>query len=930
MPIKPIEILIRAKDEASSVFSSMGSKVAAVGVAIAGYFGISAFVGAVKGAADLEAKLSEVQSVSGATAAELVLLRKAAEEAGSTTKFTATEAADALGNLARAGLSSKDAIAALPAVLQLAQAGGIGLAEASEFITKATMGMGLAFSDAGRVADVLAMGANASNTSVTGLAQALSYSAPLAKSLGLSLESTVAIIGKFADAGIDASRAGTALNAILSQFSDPASKFRQELAAAGITTNNFEQALRQMAAAGPAGNKAILAVGTEAGPALRALLNQGIGALDDLKNKLDGAEGSAAKTAAVMEGNLNGSLAKLSSVWDTVKNALATPVLPVLTEGVKDFAEALRTAVSNGTIGKFGEAIATGFQAGIKWAREFLGTVNFADITTRMQTFAADTRATFDKIGEYASNAGNIVKVAYGAMAAGVNTVLVVVYGLGEAFAGVASNIQTGLGVLLQGLAKITFGGISESFKKAAAEVKLSADATWAASEAFAAKGQKAFIAMGDAAQVARDGWDGLTRSGEEASSQATAGEKAFYGVATTLQEVGSAAEDAGQKAVAAGVAHKEAADKSKQAVAELKAQYEAAVASGNWQGAADKLIELKKAADEAKGSTTALAKKAEEDALATADSFSRMGIKTKAELKAIADVAVQDFARIKDSGQATNAGLAEAFKAMASAAIAANGGVASEAIKSQAAMYGLKIETDDTGKSIVKAMDAAAGATDKVGKSAKGAASEYEALANAVAKATLAAMNQRYERPGGAKPPKAGDSSGNYDPGSGSPYGKPGNDPRNGNGQTQSEYNREQQLKGQNAVDNTLLFTIRDKLAAGSLGQADVESVRALTGQLAQNISLSQSFGGVLGTEGLREMQRQQAELALLNNFLQDRKVFGDSKQTPNSSSANTVNLRITLPDGSIKAINTDNKGVQDLQAVIAALQGAKLSSGL
>lgn len=71
MAIKPIEILIKAKDEASGIFGSFESKVVGVGVAIASYFGLSAFVGAVKGAADLQAKLSEVQAVGGATAAEM-------------------------------------------------------------------------------------------------------------------------------------------------------------------------------------------------------------------------------------------------------------------------------------------------------------------------------------------------------------------------------------------------------------------------------------------------------------------------------------------------------------------------------------------------------------------------------------------------------------------------------------------------------------------------------------------------------------------------------------------------------------------------------------------------------------------------------------------------------------------------------------------
>lgn len=706
MAIKPIEILIKAKDEASGIFGSLQSKVAGVGVAIAGYFGISAFVGAVKGAADLQAKLSEVQAVSGATAAEMVLLRNAAEQAGATTKFTATEGADALGNLARAGLSAKDAIATLPAVLNLAQAGNIGLAEASEYVTKAVMGLGLEFADAGRVADVLAKGANASNTSVTGLAQALSYTAPIAKSVGLSLETTVAIIGKFADAGIDASRAGTALNAILSQFADPASKFRQELAGAGITTNNFEKALHELAAAGPAGQKAILAVGTEAGPALRALLNQGMGALDDLKGKLDNAAGSAAATAKVMEDNLQGSFRGLSSAWDTVKNALATPVLPVLKDAVEQLSGAFRNAVSDGTIGKFGEAIATAFQAGIKWAREFLGTVDFAALTARMQDFATQAQDTFTQIGEYATNAGNIVKTVYGVMSAGVNVVMGAVYGIAEAFAGVSSNIQSGLALLMQGLAKVTFGGVSESFKAAAAEVKLSAEATWAVTEAFAKKSEDAFSAATRGAELAREGWAGLTDSTTDAERQAKTSTQAFQILGETLKEVGGDATAAGQKAQAAGILHKEAAEQSRAAVAELKKEYEAAVATGNWQLAAEKIQTLKKAADDAKSGITDLRKKAEEEAALTATAFTNAGIKTKTELKNLADNAEADFKRIKASGQATTEGLQTAFKNYADKAIAANGGVATETIKAKAAMYGLKVEVDSTGKAIVKSMN--------------------------------------------------------------------------------------------------------------------------------------------------------------------------------------------------------------------------------
>lgn len=93
--MKPVELIIKARDEASSIFGTMQGKLTAIGAAIATYFGFSAFAGAVKGAADLEAKLSEVKAVSGATASEMKALRQAAEDAGAATKFTATESADA-------------------------------------------------------------------------------------------------------------------------------------------------------------------------------------------------------------------------------------------------------------------------------------------------------------------------------------------------------------------------------------------------------------------------------------------------------------------------------------------------------------------------------------------------------------------------------------------------------------------------------------------------------------------------------------------------------------------------------------------------------------------------------------------------------------------------------------------------------------------
>lgn len=654
MAIKPVEILITAKDKASEVFGGLKATAVAAGVAIAGYFGVKLFKDSVAGAAELEAQLSDVKAVSGATAAEMGLLKKAAEDAGASTKFTATEAAAALGELARSGMDANKSIAALPATLALATGGKLALDEAAGLVTKTLAAFGLEAEKSGLVADVLAKGANASNTSVRGLGEGLSYAAPTAKSLNLSLETTVALLGKFADGGIDASRGGTALNAIMSQFLDPASRFRQELAAAGITTNNFEDALRQLAAAGPAGAKAILAVGTEAGPALRSLLNQGIGAFDDLKNKLNDATGSAAAFAAETQNNLQGSLQGLGSAWDTVKNKLGEPVLPILKDGVTQLTTALREAVQDGTVGRFGTAIASGFQSALTWARSFLAEVDFDALSAKVSGAADKVGAAFAMLEAYAKNTGNSVALIWGVMSSGANGVLAVVYTVGEAFAGVASNIQSGVALILDGLSKITFGGVSASFKAAADDMRISAEATWAASEDLAAKAGQALTNVAEGAETAREGWAGLTEDSATAAAQADTSAKAFEQVGNTLTAMAEKATAAGQQ------------------------------------------------------TTTALAgvgQQAQATQAEVAAAFERMGVKTQASLQQAANNALRDFDLIKSSGQATTDGLAKAWQQYAEAAIAANGGVATETLKAQAALQGLEVVVDATGKAIVRAM---------------------------------------------------------------------------------------------------------------------------------------------------------------------------------------------------------------------------------
>ena len=735
MAFKPIEILINAKDNASAVFGSLQTKVAAVGAAIATYFGINAFAGVVRGAADLETAMSRVQAATGATGQEMQALRKAAEDAGANTKFTSTEAAGALENLAKAGLSAQDSIAALPAVLNLAQAGDIGLAEASETVTKAVMGMGLAFTDAARVADVLALGANATNTSVQGLAQALSYAAPVAQSAGLSLEATVAIMGKLADAGIDASRSGTAVAGMLAQFADPASAFRRELAAAGITTTDFEKALHQLAAAGPAGEKAILAVGLNAGPALRALLNQGMTALDALKLKLDNAAGSAAATAATMQNNLNGSLSGLASAWDTVKNTLGTPVLPVLKDGVDQLAGAFRAAVADGTVQRFGESIATAFKNGIQWVRDFMGTVDFTAVLARLQAFADGANATLTKVGEYATNAGNTMRLAWGVMTAGINGVLTAIYGIGSAFSEMAATVMTGVAKLRDGLASVTFGGLSESFRLAAEDARSMAQGFGEAAQAMRDKATQSMQDMADGAQLARDGFAGLVGAADKAGAATAAGAVAMQTMTRELQATAEAAArniDATNKKALADAQAKQAAEEHAAAISNLSTAYSAAIASGNWQKAAELQEQINAKLRETPAAAANAAKAAADAAAAIDAAFRTLGVASSAELKKTADDAQRSYETIRNAGTSTAQDVANAFRVAAERAIAANDGIAPSWVRAQAAMRGYRIETDAAGKSVVVNMKEAKTAIDDVGRAAHGSVGGFRAMGKA------------------------------------------------------------------------------------------------------------------------------------------------------------------------------------------------------
>lgn len=415
-----VDILGRNTDQTTSAFDRMIGTLKTLGALIGITFIIGKIKGffteAITGAADFEQQLATVQSVSGATVEQMSRIKAASEELGKTTRYNATQAAEGFEILARAGLDTEASLQTIPSVLALAQGNSLELAEAAGFVTKAVQGMGLSFDDSARVADVMAKAAASANTDVQGLGAALSYAAPSAAALGVSIEETAAYIGKFADAGVDASRAGTAFNSILSQFSNDASTFRRELANINITTDDFNLAIRQLAEAGPQGQKAINALGMEAGPAFKALLSQGIGSLDELTAKLYDAGGAAQAQADTMNNTWQGALAGLGSAWQSLKDTLGESFLGSMTQSFKDLGDEINNLTASGKIKRFGDSVAAVFSEATTYVIDFIRNVDMSAILDKVSNSLDYLRG----ISTAANGAFQALAITFNALKSGV------------------------------------------------------------------------------------------------------------------------------------------------------------------------------------------------------------------------------------------------------------------------------------------------------------------------------------------------------------------------------------------------------------------------------------------------------------------------------------------------------------------------------
>ena len=298
---------------------------------------------AVKTAADFDSAMSKVAAVSGATGSDLEALRDKAREMGEKTKFSASEAAEAMNYMAMAGWKTEDMLSGIEGVMNLAAASGEDLATTSDIVTDALTAFGLTAKDSGHFADILAAASSNANTNVSMMGETFKYCAPIAGALGFSAEDTAEAIGLMANAGIKGSQAGTSLRTIMNNLSGEVKICGSSIGEVTVATTNADGSMRDLsdiladcrtAFSGLSESEKAAAaeslVGKNAMSGFLALMNAGEADINKLSSAIDNCDGCAAGMAETMNDNLAGQLTILKSQLQELAISFGELLMPAI------------------------------------------------------------------------------------------------------------------------------------------------------------------------------------------------------------------------------------------------------------------------------------------------------------------------------------------------------------------------------------------------------------------------------------------------------------------------------------------------------------------------------------------------------------------------------------------------------------------------
>ena len=344
----------------NSMTTAVGKVMQGTGAAMTKYITtplIGVGVAAAKVGGDFEAQMSRVKAISGATGDTFEQMKQQAIDLGAKTAFSAKESAAGMENLASAGFSAQEIMKAMPGLLDLAAVSGGDVALASENTATALRGFGLEASEAGHVADVFARAAADTNAEVGDMGEALKYVAPVANSMGISLEETAAAIGIMSDAGIKGSQAGTTLRGALSRLARPTKAMQDTMDNLGVSFYDADGKMKPLKTQVELLKKAfkgltpeqqqnalVTLYGQESLSGMMALIDKGPDKLGKLTESLKNSDGAADKMARTMQDNMNSSLEQMMGAFESA----AIVIQKILAPAVRKVADSI-----SGLVDKF-------------------------------------------------------------------------------------------------------------------------------------------------------------------------------------------------------------------------------------------------------------------------------------------------------------------------------------------------------------------------------------------------------------------------------------------------------------------------------------------------------------------------------------------------------------------------------------------------
>nr|DAQ25138.1 MAG TPA: minor tail protein [Caudoviricetes sp.] len=344
--------LAKLEQDIDNAVDSINAKLAAIGAALSASVTLPLTLlgkAALDTFTNFEQSMQNTFSVMGASASEMEALRKKAEDMGASTRFSASQAADALYSLGSAGQSAAQAMNSLDGVLQLAGATGSDLAFTSSTIASTLSQFNLSAEKSGHIADVFSLAISKSQANMTKLSYSMKYVGPVAAGLGVSLEASTAALMRLYNTGFGGEQAGTILRSGLQKLASGTDDVKKKLEALGVSydevnpkTNNLADIIERLKNANIDVAASSDLFGEAAAAGMQALIEGGGDAIRTMDGLLQASDGAAKKMQDIQNASFANTKAELSSAFEAVQITLTSNIIPAVDTFAKGITRVLQ------------------------------------------------------------------------------------------------------------------------------------------------------------------------------------------------------------------------------------------------------------------------------------------------------------------------------------------------------------------------------------------------------------------------------------------------------------------------------------------------------------------------------------------------------------------------------------------------------------